>query len=118
MNTKIVSPIFQNCQIINKKPSENNSILDSNPKKNKDIVSNQEHNFNSLFKVVQEEKDSHSQNNLLFINNDKNNKSSSKNINIIKPKFVTKKKIRGNSISEFIFEFEWLCFPTTNNSKR
>ena len=55
-------------------------------------MSNQEHNFNSLFKVVQEEKDSHSQNNLLFINNDKNNKSSSKNINIIKPKFVTKKK--------------------------
>ena len=92
MNTKIVSPIFQNCQMINKKPSENNSILDSNPKKSKDITSNQEHNFNSLFKVVQEEKDSHSQNNLLFINNDKNNKSSSKNINIIKPKFVTKKK--------------------------
>ena len=92
MNTKIVSPIFQNCQIITKKPSENNSILDSNPKKNKDISSNQEHNFNSLFKVVQEEKDSHSPNNLLFINNDKNNKSSSKNINIIKPKFVTKKK--------------------------
>jgi hypothetical protein len=78
--------------MINKKPSENNSILDSNPKKSKDITSNQEHNFNSLFKVVQEEKDSHSQNNLLFINNDKNNKSSSKNINIIKPKFVTKKK--------------------------
>ena len=47
--------------------------------------------MNSLFKVVQEEKEPHSPNNYLFMNNEKNSsKNQSKNINIIKPKFVTK----------------------------
>ena len=91
MNPKINSPNFQNYQMINKISSEKNIILDATPLVNKDIIQNQDHNMNSLFKVVQEEKEPQSSNTLLFINNDKNsNKNQSKNINIIKPKFVTR----------------------------
>jgi hypothetical protein len=82
---------FQNFPIINKISNDKNIIIDNLSLGNKDLPSNQEHNMNSLFKVVQEEKEPPSSNNLLFINNDKNSsKSQSKNINIIKPKFVTR----------------------------
>ena len=82
---------FQNFPIINKISNDKNINIDNLSLGNKDLPPNQEHNMNSLFKVVQEEKEPPSSNNLLFINNDKNSsKSQSKNINIIKPKFVTR----------------------------
>lgn len=91
MNPKMNSSSFQNYNLLNKKQTETNIILDASQLDNKDLQSNQDHNMNSLFKVVQEEKEPHSPNNFLFMNNDKNSsKSQSKNINIIKPKFVTK----------------------------
>ena len=90
MKPKINSD-FQNFPIINKISNDKNIIIDNLSLGNKDLPANQEHNMNSLFKVVQEEKEPPSSNNLLFINNDKNSsKSQSKNINIIKPKFVTR----------------------------
>ena len=91
MNPKMNSSCFQNYNSLNKKQIETNIILDASQLDNKDLQSNQDHNMNSLFKVVQEEKEPHSPNNFLFMNNEKNSsKSQSKNINIIKPKFVTK----------------------------
>ena len=85
------SPNFPNYTILSKKQIETNIILDASQLDNKDLPSNQDHNMNSLFKVVQEEKEPHSPNNYLFMNNEKNSsKNQSKNINIIKPKFVTK----------------------------
>ena len=91
MNPKINSNNFQNYAILNKKQIETSIILDASQLDNKDLNSNQDHNMNSLFKVVQEEKEPHSPNNFLFMNNEKNSgKNQSKNINIIKPKFVTK----------------------------
>ena len=91
MNPKMNSSCFQNYNSLNKKQIETNIILDTSQLDNKDLQSNQDHNMNSLFKVVQEEKEPHSPNNFLFMNNEKNSsKSQSKNINIIKPKFVTK----------------------------
>ena len=91
MNPKINSNNFQNYTILSKKQIETNIILDTSQLDNKDLPSNQDHNMNSLFKVVQEEKEPHSPNNYLFMNNEKNSsKNQSKNINIIKPKFVTK----------------------------
>jgi hypothetical protein len=91
MNPKINSSNFQNYTILSKKQIETNIILDASQLDNKDLPSNQDHNMNSLFKVVQEEKEPHSPNNYLFMNNEKNSsKNQSKNINIIKPKFVTK----------------------------
>ena len=91
MNPSINSSNFQNFPIINKISNEKNIIIDNLSLSNKDLPPNQDHNMNSLFKVVQEEKEPPSSNNLLFINNDKNSsKSQSKNINIIKPKFVTR----------------------------
>jgi len=89
MKPNIITPNFQNYQIINKRQAETNIILDNLD--NKDLSTNQDHNINSLFKVVQEDKEPHSPNNILYLNNDKSiSKNSSKNINIIKPKFVTK----------------------------
>ena len=91
MNPSINSSNFQNFPIINKISNEKNIIIDNLSLINKDLPPNKDHNMNSLFKVVQEEKEPPSSNNLLFINNDKNSsKSQSKNINIIKPKFVTR----------------------------
>ena len=61
------------------------------PLENKNSSITQEHTNNSLFKVVQENKEAYPTNNILYLNTDKsNNKNNSKNINIIKPKFVTK----------------------------
>ena len=91
MNPKINSSNFPNYSIINKKINEKNILLDSNQLINKDLHCNQDHNnINSLFKVIQEEKESSSPNNFLYINSEKNSKNQSKNINIIKPKFVTR----------------------------
>ena len=90
MNPKINSSSFQNYPIINKITNDKNIILDTSSLGNKDLVQNQDHNINSLFKVVQEEKEPPSPNTLFYMNGDKSNKSQSKNINIIKPKFVTR----------------------------
>ena len=90
MNPKINSSSFQNYPIINKISNDKNIILDTSSLGNKDLVQNQDHNINSLFKVVQEEKEPPSPNTLFYMNGDKSNKSQSKNINIIKPKFVTR----------------------------
>ena len=57
MNPKINSVNFPNYSIINKKTNDKNIILDSNQLINKDLHSNQDHNMNSLFKVIQEEKE-------------------------------------------------------------
>lgn len=85
--------IFTNSHItqtLPKKSPENNSFLVPNPQENKIITSIPEHSINFPFKVIQKEKDSNISNNFLFLNNDKGAKNSTKNINIIKPKFVTK----------------------------
>ena len=91
MNQKNPSQNSQNIPIINNKLSEKGVILDAMPIENKNSALTQEHTNNSLFKVVQENKESYPTNSILYLNSDKsNNKNASKNINIIKPKFVTK----------------------------
>ena len=85
--------IFQNShnlQNIPKQPPENTTFLVQNPQVPKIISSIPEHGLNFPFKVIQKEKEPNIPNNFLFLNNEKGAKSSSKNINIIKPKFVTK----------------------------
>jgi hypothetical protein len=91
MNQKNPSQNSQNIPIMNSKPMEKGSIFDTMPIENKNSSLAQEHTNNSLFKVVQENKETYPSNNILYLNTDKsNNKNNSKNINIIKPKFVTK----------------------------
>ena len=91
MNQKNPSQNSQNIPIMNSKPTEKGSIFDAMPIENKNSTLTQEHTNNSLFKVVQENKEVYPTNNILYLNTDKsNNKNTSKNINIIKPKFVTK----------------------------
>ena len=88
MNAKIN---FQNFQMMNKKSNEKKYNLDSSPLDSRNLRQNPAHVINSLFKVIQEEKEPSSQNNFLYINSEKgSNKSQSKSINIIKPKFVTR----------------------------
>ena len=85
--------IFQNShnlQNIPKQSPENTTFLVQNPQVPKIISSIPEHGLNFPFKVIQKEKEPNIPNNFLFLNNEKGAKSSSKNINIIKPKFVTK----------------------------
>ena len=90
MNTQINPTNFKNYPI-NKKLNEKNIIIDTYSIGNKDLSQNQDHNMNSLFKVITEEKEPPSPHNISFMNGDKNsNKGQSKNINIIKPKFVTR----------------------------
>ena len=91
MNQKNPSQNSQNIPIMNSKPMEKGSIFDTMPVENKNSSLAQEHTNNSLFKVVQENKEAYPSNNILYLNTDKsNNKNNSKTINIIKPKFVTK----------------------------
>ena len=91
MNQKNPSQNSENIPIMNSKPTEKGSIFDTMPIENKSSTLTQEHTNNSLFKVVQENKGVFPTNNILYLNTDKsNNKNTSKNINIIKPKFVTK----------------------------
>ena len=106
MNPQINSTNFKNFPI-NKKLNEKNIIIDTYSIGNKDLSQNQDHNMNSLFKVITEEKESPSPHNISFMNGEKNsNKSQSKNINIIKPKFVTRTipndnlKIKNNDESQ------------------
>ena len=88
MNAKIN---FQNFQMMNKKSNEKKYNLDSSPLDSRNLRQNPAHVINSLFKVIQEEKEPSSQNNFLYINSEKgSNKSQSKSINIIEPKFVTR----------------------------
>ena len=85
MNTQINPTNFKNYPI-NKKLNEKNIIIDTYSIGNKDLSQNQDHNMNSLFKVITEEKEPPSPHNISFMNGDKNsNKGQSKNINIIKP---------------------------------
>ena len=91
MNQKNPSQNSENIPIMNSKPTEKGSIFDTMPIENKSSTLTQEHTNNSLFKVVQENKEVFPSNNILYLNTDKsNNKNTSKNINIIKPKFVTR----------------------------
>ena len=90
MNSTNIFTNPQNSQSLAKKPPENNTFLVPNPQDNKIISSLPEHSINFPFKVIQKEKDSNIPNNFLFLNNDKGAKTNSKNINIIKPKFVTR----------------------------
>ena len=46
------SSSFQNYNLLNKNQTETNIILDASQLDNKDLQSNQDHNMNSLFKVV------------------------------------------------------------------
>ena len=106
MNPQINPTNFKNFPI-NKKINEKNIIIDTYSIGNKDLSQNQDHNMNSLFKVITEEKEPPSPHNISFMNVEKNsNKSQSKNINIIKPKFVTRTmpndnlKIKNNDESQ------------------
>ena len=90
MNQNNIFSNSQNTQPLIKKPEETDSFLVPNQHETKIISPIPEHSINFPFKVVQGEKESHISNNFLLINNDKGGKSNGKNINIIKPKFVTK----------------------------
>jgi hypothetical protein len=90
MNQNNIFTNSQNTQPLIKKPEETDSFLVPNQHETKIISPIPEHSINFPFKVVQGEKESHISNNFLLINNDKGGKSNGKNINIIKPKFVTK----------------------------
>ena len=90
MNTNNIFSNSQNPLSLPKNSLENNSFPVPNPQETKIISSIPDHNINFPFKVIQKEKDSNIPNNFLFLNNDKGAKNSAKNINIIKPKFVTK----------------------------
>ena len=90
MNTNNIFSNSQNPLSLPKNSLENNSFPVPNPQETKIISSIHDHNINFPFKVIQKEKDSNIPNNFLFLNNDKGAKNSAKNINIIKPKFVTK----------------------------
>ena len=80
----------QNVQPFSKKPEESDSFLHPLQVETKIISPIPEHSANFPFKVIQDEKNSHIPNNFLLLNNDKGGKNSNKNLNIIKPKFVTK----------------------------
>ena len=56
MNTQINPTNFKNYPI-NKKLNEKNIIIDTYSIGNKDLSQNQDHNMNSLFKVITEEKE-------------------------------------------------------------
>ena len=80
----------QNAKPLSKKPEELDSFIPPLQVETKIISPIPEHSANFPFKVIQDEKNSHIPNNFLLLNNDKGGKSNNKNLNIIKPKFVTK----------------------------
>ena len=80
----------QNAQPFSKKPEESDSFFHPMQVETKIISPIPEHNVNFPFKVIQDEKISNIPNNFLLLNNDKGGKNNGKNLNIIKPKFVTK----------------------------
>ena len=87
-NNIFINP--QNSQLL--KPKENNIFQQNNTlSENKTINQNQSHNINFPFKIMQKEKEKESNIfNNYYINAEKEPKSSDKNINIVKPKFVIK----------------------------
>ena len=104
MNQNNIFTNSQNTQPLIKKPEETDSFLVPNQHETKIISPIPEHSINFPFKVVQGEKESHISNNFLLINNDKGGKSNGKNINIIKPKFVTKTITNENSKIKIVEE--------------
>ena len=104
MNQNNIFSNSQNTQQLIKKPEETDSFLVPNQQETKIISPIPEHSINFPFKVVQGEKESHISNNFLLINNDKGGKSNGKNINIIKPKFVTKTITNENSKIKIVEE--------------
>ena len=104
MNQNNIFSNSQNTQPLIKKPEETDSFLVPNQQETKIISPIPEHSINFPFKVVQGEKESHISNNFLLINSDKGGKSNSKNINIIKPKFVTKTITNENSKIKIVEE--------------
>ena len=104
MNQNNIFTNSQNTQPLIKKPEETDSFLVPSQHETKIISPIPEHSINFPFKVVQGEKESHISNNFLLINNDKGGKSNGKNINIIKPKFVTKTITNENSKIKIVEE--------------
>ena len=104
MNQNNIFSNSQNTQSLIKKQEETDSFLVPNQQETKIISPIPEHSINFPFKVVQGEKESHISNNFLLINNDKGGKSNGKNINIIKPKFVTKTITNENSKIKIVEE--------------
>ena len=104
MNQNNIFSNSQNTQPLIKKPEETDSFLVPNQHETKIISPIPEHSINFPFKVVQGEKESHISNNFLLINSDKGGKSNGKNINIIKPKFVTKTITNENSKIKIVEE--------------
>ena len=104
MNQNIIFSNSQNTQPLSKKPAESDSFLVPNQQETKIISPIPEHSINFPFKVVQGEKEPHISNNFLLINNDKGGKNNGKNINIIKPKFVTKTITNENSKIKIVEE--------------
>ena len=104
MNQNNIFTNSQNTQPLIKKPEETDSFLVPNQHETKIISPIPEHSINFPFKVVQGEKESHISNNFLLINSDKGGKSNGKNINIIKPKFVTKTITNENSKIKIVEE--------------
>ena len=104
MNQNNIFTNSQNTQPLIKKPEETDSFLVPNQHETKIISPIPEHSINFPFKVVQGEKESHISNNFLLINNDKGGKNNGKNINIIKPKFVTKTITNENSKIKIVEE--------------
>ena len=104
MNQNNIFSNSQNTQSLIKKQEETDSFLVPNQHETKIISPIPEHSINFPFKVVQGEKESHISNNFLLINNDKGGKSNGKNINIIKPKFVTKTITNENSKIKIVEE--------------
>ena len=80
----------QNTQPLSKKPEEVETFLHPFQTENKLIAPIPEHSASFPFKVTQDEKNSHIANNFFLLNNEKGGKNTNKNLNIIKPKFVTK----------------------------
>ena len=100
MNQKIFGLNKEKYQI-NKNENDNNQIFDIFSLNDKN-VSNKIHNVSSLFKVIQDEKESHQLNiNDIYKNETDNkiinsDKSSPIRYNIIKPKFITRTKFNEN----------------------
>ena len=104
MSQNNISSNPQNSQKIKKPEIEPNSNIVSNHPNNKNISPINEHTINFPFKVVQKEKDSHIKPNILLLNPEKSAKNTNKNINIIKPKFITKTIPNDNKKINFVEE--------------
>ena len=104
MNQNNNSSNPQSFQIIKKHLTEPNSNQIPPPKEKKNISPNHDYFKKIPFKVTQKEKDSRIISNFLYLNPEKSAKNTSKNINIIKPKFVTKTMPNDNQKIKFVEE--------------